>query len=265
MKFLAKRDEPRLAQRGLTETTLSQWREGTGDVPAPDSWDELQNPMKRDLWHALLREQGHTCCYCGIRIAYGPEPPTLTETEEPDAEGSHIEHILPREHYKEHTFVYENLAISCQGQQVSRHARAGRPPSRVDTTLHCGTHKDNWPDLEQRELFVAPTDEDCETCFIFLANGAIRPAPDSSKRAEAARETIQRLNLNTPRLRANRRLVLEELDEELDRLERAEEDAWARTYLQQTPCSENGYRVSPFLAAIQYTLRRYGYRPGDSS
>ena len=256
MRYIRKGVEPELrASEGnaSARTTLGVWQQGTSEW-VPSSWDDLQNPMKRDLWLALLREQGYICCYCGIRVEYGAT--TIGPIDVPEREGSHIEHVLPREHFPERTFAYDNLLISCQG-----HQEEPREPK------HCGTHKGDWPSRDKRDRFIAPTQQDCASRFRYLGNGEVLPASDHD---DAAAETIRRLNLNVPRLRANRELILEELDHELEdqTLRQAgtpeplddRSTHLAREYLDAEPGADNEHRLPAFLAAIQYTLLSLGTR-----
>jgi len=130
-------------------------------------------------------EQGYICCYCGRRVS------------EAD---SHIEHLKPRCPFREEEVNYGNLLCSCQ-RQVER-----REP------LHCGTLKGDWYD---ESLFVSPLKADCETRFRFAADGAIYPRRDEDR---GARETIGRLGLDIPKLRAMRRKAIDGALQDLDSL-----------------------------------------------
>jgi uncharacterized protein (TIGR02646 family) len=218
---------------------FSRWREGS-EAWQPTAWDDLQNPLKQDLWMALLREQGHVCCYCGARIRHRSYPQ--------GAEASHIEHLLPREHYPKRMFDYDNVVASCQGRQKDSPPREPR---------HCGSHKDNWPKPAEEALFISPLDAACARHFRYRADGHVAPAIDSAKSAAAA-ETIRRLRLDHPRLIAQRAVAIETVLEELAELPTEEERQVRRSYyLGQRPGPQNDYEIEPFLAAIEDFLRWY--------
>jgi hypothetical protein len=82
--------------------------------------------------------------------------------------------------------------------------------------LHCGVSKDNWYD---RQLTVSPTIIDCADFFEYQADGKILPSRNTNK-IPAAQATIQRLQLNIPKLTSARARSLEGLGlEELSLIE----------------------------------------------
>jgi len=58
---------------------------------------------KKLLRRYLLLEQGGVCCYCGNRIYYKEIAPVP------------VEHIKPKQKFKEDIFNYDNLVLSCSG------------------------------------------------------------------------------------------------------------------------------------------------------
>lgn len=107
------------------------------------TYENLQNPQKRDLHVSLLKEQGWVCCYCGRSIAQ---------------QDSHIEHFRPQERYANLALSYENLHASC-----IRETAPGTP-------LHCGHAKDAGFD---EALHIAPLDAQCESRFRYTLGGKI--------------------------------------------------------------------------------------------
>ena len=61
---------------------------------------------KKKLRAHLIEEQGHLCCYCGRRVSLRSNHTV-------------IDHLLPKSKYKEKTYDYANLLLSCMGG--SRH------------------------------------------------------------------------------------------------------------------------------------------------
>ena len=57
---------------------------------------------KDQLRQHLLKEQGHICCYCGIELS-GGKGKTV------------IEHLSPKSVFKNSTYTYTNLLLSCLG------------------------------------------------------------------------------------------------------------------------------------------------------
>jgi uncharacterized protein (TIGR02646 family) len=128
-----------------------------------------------DLRKTLSQEQGYICCYCCRILDLEPKC-------------SHIEHLRPQESYSHLSLEYNNLLVSCQGKLEDSEPR------------HCGMAKDAWFD---EDLMVSPLSKDCEEFFEYSLAGEILPTKDAN-RGKAAQETIDRLQLNIPKLQAMR-------------------------------------------------------------
>jgi uncharacterized protein (TIGR02646 family) len=209
MRFIEKRAEPE---------GLKQFKDQENADWLP-TYKKFQNPQKLELQEILIAEQGHICCYCGIRISLAD---------------SHIEHFQPQEIHPEKQLEYSNLLASCLRQPAS-----GDP-------LHCGVSKDNWYD---QHLTVSPIIADCADFFEYQADGKILPSQDSSKNL-AAQETIQRLKLNISKLAKNRAKSLEGLG--LDDLSLAEIEKIIDQYDQK---NEDG-QYEPFCQMLIYCLEQ---------
>ena len=96
------------------------------------------------------------------------------------------QHFRPKRKFPELQLDYTNLHCSCQ-----------REPS-VGEPRHCGYAKGSWFNAE---LLVSPLAPDCEDRFRFTASGEILPRRDDDA---GAKETIRRLRLDLPKLRALR-------------------------------------------------------------
>lgn len=177
MKHVAKGESPESFERWKANANAN-WQPSYGD---------LQNPEKRDLHDALLKEQGWVCCYCGRRFTREdqgvPGDGLVIERT-----GSHIEHFRPQESYPEQALCYENLFVSC--------IRAVNP----GTPLHCGHAKGNAFD---EAWVISPTDPLCEQHFGYALDGQIIP---KGKKAEYM---CGLLRLNVAFLMNRRAAVLE--------------------------------------------------------
>jgi uncharacterized protein (TIGR02646 family) len=160
--------------KGTPPAEFEAWKSQANEDWKP-TYDELQNPQKRNLHQALLDEQGSVCCYCGRSV-------TL--------EDSHIEHFKPQERYGALQLEYTNLYASClRGQERT-------------TSRHCGHAKGNGFD-EAR--YIAPVDPDCEQRFMYTLRGAVIPTDSADARAQYM---IDLLALDGPALRNLRDEVL---------------------------------------------------------
>ncbi|AZV24857.1 TIGR02646 family protein [Pseudomonas syringae] len=180
--------------KGTEPASFTDWKNSANDEWSP-TYPTLQNPQKRDLHNALLKEQGFFCCYCGREI---------------DTSTSHIEHFRPQEHFEELALEFHNLHASCL-----RETKPGNP-------LHCGHKKGNWFDENQH---ISPTDENCEQRFRYLRTGEIQPKDSDDL---PAKKMIEVLALDIAYLKNRRQdtirrlfddeFVMQISEEELERL-----------------------------------------------
>ena len=144
-------------------------------------WDffcrQEYSKIKTILANYLRTEQGFICCYCEEEIVRGE---------------SHIEHFKPKSLYPEDDLNYFNLLASCNGSDSKE-------------SLSCGMKKRN---LYFNRL-INPTDPQCESRFIYTADGQILPTDEND---DDAWQTIAVLGLNGPKLRRRRAMVYEELE-----------------------------------------------------
>ncbi|HAA27510.1 MAG TPA: TIGR02646 family protein [Cyanobacteria bacterium UBA8553] len=215
MKYIKKGEEPE---------SFKTWKVLARTTPNW-SYSYLQNPEKRELHNALLREQGYICCYCGMRIA---------------RENSHIEHLKPQSATDPDLSVeYTNLLASCQRE---------REPKKP---VHCGVAKDDWYD---ENLMVSPLQQNCTDFFIYTDDGQILETDTSEKKAAAA-TTIDRLCLNIPKLIAMRKEVINNLLADIDIDELTDEDRQKLIQGFEQPDADGRYEE--FYGAIAYILNQY--------
>ena len=207
-------------------------------------WEDLASDAKRALREALLAEQGHICCYCGMRIRVTDEENEVHSAEDDDGQKKKderpiIEHLKPRSAFPELTFEYQNLLASCSGGQAAHPPRA----------IHCDKKKGNW---YEEGLMVSPLNPDCEDYFVYRPNGTIEPTKHPGKNP-AARETMDRLGLDIPKLNARRASALAPIIDALDLSSDEERQALIEGY--SRPGREG--RLAPFCFALVQVLKRY--------
>ena len=208
-------------RKGNEPAFFSQWKVGASPDWRP-SYASLGGETKRNLTEALAREQGFLCCYCGCRI-----PP------------HHIEHLRPQ--HGPHgdparDLDYDNLLASCESLDEAGHQTVPR---------RCGHRKDKWWDAR---LLVSPLDPHCASYFVYGSDGSIRPAPRAPD-AEAAKETLQRLGLDT--LTARRKKALEPILLSV----RTGNDLRSLRSLCEEPDAQG--QLVPFASAIASVLDQY--------
>lgn len=132
------------------------------------SWGEDEfYQVKNEIHSALDIEQEGLCVYCEIII---------------DRDKSHIEHIKPRKWHQGLTFIYDNLAQSC------------------NATDHCGHRKGN------KEVPIEPR-SGCNDLFDLMASDG-RIVPVAALEIEVRQKvetTLDILNLNNSALSRRRR------------------------------------------------------------
>ncbi len=117
------------------------------------TWKRLAD--KPALRQHISTEQQGLCVYCEAKL---------------DTENSHIEHLAPQEYYPQLRFVYENLAVSCDGYdaQCDKYKQS------------CGHRKNNE---YEPELFLNPnTEKGLEQHFCYdKQTGEIQAVADNDK------------------------------------------------------------------------------------
>lgn len=131
---------------------------------------------KDGLRAALVTEQQGLCCYCMGRIRN-------------ESDRVKIEHWHCQANYPDEQLIYRNLLGACLGGEGQRHG-----------LQHCDTRKGN------RDLLWNPADPDhhVQDRISYGTDGAIK-----SNDAEFDRELNDVLNLNLPRLKNSRKMVLD--------------------------------------------------------
>ena len=141
------------------------------------AWDQFKEGRKLLRQH-LKDEQFGLCAYSEI---------SLSEY------GFHIEHIKPKSSYNTLRFEHHNLLASAPENQAD-----------VDKSGLFGGHKkaSNYDE----NLFISPTENNCQRYFQYSPNGDIAPNNNlSTADTERAKYTIECLGLQSSRLLKNKR------------------------------------------------------------
>ncbi|RLC07465.1 MAG: TIGR02646 family protein [Deltaproteobacteria bacterium] len=186
---------------------------------------------KDDLRRSLLEEQGHLCCYCMRRIRAGL---------------SRIEHFLPQHMFKEEELNCSNLFLACSVSE-------GLPPSQQ----HCDIIKG---DKLIPKYILHPC---CSAYFRYNLDGEILPFGSHTSIKSCARNfdrlnaeqktvfaTIELLNLNTERLKSQRKSIIYEIIKRLDRVEKERIEQEIQKYENK----DNDGKFKRFCEVVLYFL-----------
>ena len=181
---------------------------------------------KDDLRAALAEEQGAICCYCMSRIS-------------PGADGMKIEHWAAQSTVEGEglALAYSNMLGACKGGEGNRREEQ-----------HCDTHKGS------DGLTINPTHPSCEQGIKYSRAGEI-----ASLDPRINRDLCETLNLNTSRLRNNRKAVLDALIEGISR-KSGGPDTWTRALLRKEVArwqSRSDGKHHPFCQVALYQLERW--------
>jgi uncharacterized protein (TIGR02646 family) len=194
--------------------------------PQP-TYKKLRSIKKQALREVLAKEQGYICCYCEGKLVSED-----LQDEDSQKNYSHIEHLRPQSRFEQLSLDYKNLLVSCQSELMP-----GEP-------LHCGNAKGDWFD---EEILVSPLQENCADFFEYTLAGEMLPTKDPAK-SRSATATIDRLQLNIPKLKAMREAEITPLFEQ--DLSPTEVQKLIQSY---TVTDDQGY-YEPFCTAIIYLL-----------
>lgn len=159
----------RYIKKGVEPQTFTNWKALKNEQWEP-TYDNLAGDPKKDVYLALLAEQGYLCCYCERELF---------------ADDYHVEHLNPQAMKAGDDLIYENFLCSCLNVTAK-----GDP-------LHCGKLKGD------EVIDVNPLQQDCSAKFSFTAYGEIIGL------TEAAKSTIKTLGLDIKKLVDMRKGVLD--------------------------------------------------------
>lgn len=202
--------------KGAEPGVFTPWKKGESPDWSP-GWDDLDGTStKSAVKEALLKEQGHVCCYCEQRIQKAD---------------SHIEHLESRHGVPQRSLDYTNLLACCTREEP-------RVPK------HCGSRKGD------RSLKVHPFLPDCREYFVFTGSGDVRPT-DVPAHTEMAREAIAVLGLDVRKLVAMRKMAIDGVIQALAGVEQNQ----ARAALARIDARDGQGWNAPFASAILSALQ----------
>jgi uncharacterized protein (TIGR02646 family) len=187
------------------------------------------NHVQLLLFQHLLQQQQGLCVYCQQTI------PVKFEPYRSDAI-AHIEHICPQSICKELIFEQSNIAVSCEGFNLSE------PTPTNERRNFCGHRRKNDHDAA---FFLNPTIvKDIENYFYYdAAQGEISNNPENeSKQQMSADYMIAILNLD---------------NEDLQKMRAKEYSIWLQDYIEngeewiREQLDENSTELPPFFSMLK--------------
>jgi uncharacterized protein (TIGR02646 family) len=222
----------RYIKKGQEPQSFANWKALENEDWKP-TYSVLRGQIKADVHEALLKEQGYTCCYCGMSIT---------------SDISHIEHLQPQNEKDSDlsknlslAIDFSNLLASCGFLDKSKMS-APEYEKALHCLQHCGCKRGNNP------LSVLPLQVDCADFFRYTGSGEIRPDENPDKH-QAASETIQTLNLNYDNLVAMREEAIDQALHGLEELTAEDLEILIKSYEQPTQ--------QAFSFAIAYFLKQF--------
>jgi uncharacterized protein (TIGR02646 family) len=183
----------RRIEKGREPSCLNDLR----STPGAD-WSSVHGTQKQAMREAAFAEQHGLCAYCSSKL---PMPAS--------AVGMGIDHFETRAAMAALQFEWTNLLGVCLGD------RGGDGDHRA--RYHCDNYRGKLDaDKQALELSPAAFPPDVGRCFTYTIAGEMCVAPNLTEPLRTQAEaTIDRLNLNIPRLQRNRQAVIEKLRAEL--------------------------------------------------
>lgn len=178
--------ESKLREARLDKDSLMD-PEVHSNLGGPAVYDQVKSirPEFDELKDQMFDEQGGICCYCGRRLQYPNHPQYI------------VEHVHPKEKYRQLAGEYENLLLSCRPSDEEKKAERNAGKKDRKKFEHCDKSKEN------KEIPINPLLSDCSEHFEFDAGGEVIGLDDD------ARITIKILNLNCDWLIKRRRAAID--------------------------------------------------------
>jgi uncharacterized protein (TIGR02646 family) len=209
-------------RKGRKPAALSKFERENVTTPQTFKFDALPTRVKCVLCERMLAEQGRLCAYTMRRI--GEEGAVASDF--------HLEHIRSQSGNPELQLDYANLVLCAP--------RGDRP---------CEWGAINKKNVEVNvSNFVSPLRQDCEERLLYRSNGLVNEYAESD---EAARSTINLLNLNHRELVLQRTAALREFG--LAEGARKPLSAKALERLSRQICEPSGSGdFAPFCIAVRH-------------
>lgn len=183
-----------------------------------------------NLKQQLYEEQGGICCYCGSKLEYPLNPQYR------------VEHVKPKEKYRELVGEYENLLLSCRSTRNEIEIRKEMTKKESIKLLHCDEAK------ASKEITYSPLNPDCEKVFVYKIDGNIKGMD------AAAKKDIETLGLACDYLVRRRREALQSLfDEDNELLS----DDLLKEYKERVLCRDENNKLAEFCFVISNVVDYY--------
>ena len=144
-------------------------------------------PTLQALKEQMYAEQGGVCCYCGMKLEYPYDPQYR------------VEHVHPKERYRELVGEYKNLLLSCRATKEETDIRAKKPKDERKEYIHCDEAKGS------KEITYSPLYKTCEKVFKYTLDGEVLYNDDD------AWKDITILGLNGAYLKRRRKAAIDAL------------------------------------------------------
>ena len=184
--------------------------------------DNFKSEDKQNLRESLVVEQRGLCCYCMQRLVAKPD-------------AMKVEHWQSQKHFPERQLDYANLLGACMGGD-------GQPPK----LQHCDTRKGD----QALSMNPANVEHDVERILHYDKDGTIRSTDPIFDQ-----EINQILNLNIPRLKNNRKAILQRLI-----IEGPKHRNWNNNWLEKKLSEWNGEadndELKEYCQVVVYWLRK---------
>ncbi|KPA14841.1 hypothetical protein MHK_004952 [Candidatus Magnetomorum sp. HK-1] len=147
----------------------------------PEKWNDFTPEIKQEIKDFILEKEqkmneDFVCVYCERII---------------DPNGSHIEHIKPKDRFPQHFRSFDNLSVSCNSQTTCGHKKGNRYDSR----------------------FINPVEDNPDIFMTYeLSTGMLIPLNDSLKDRVNFTCDILNLNKNAELLNARKIVLMQLID-----------------------------------------------------
>ena len=230
------------AKKGQEPEGLKQLREGklTAGLSPKEQFDELKNPLKKEVLDCLLQDQGGLCVYCMSRI------PVPLGKRDPGIVATSIEHFIPLDlpggKDVGQALDYQNLFAVCHGNMKSR--KSGVRRAKMDD-LTCDKHRGNAAFRKIDPL----RGETMETIFYKMTGEIDAEDPDIQY------DLTVTLNLNCPNspLVRERQAALDSLLADVGVVDNADLLEYCKSRLEAF--CEEGNPKTPYVGILMWYLR----------
>lgn len=193
----------KLALNETVQNQLAQKQENINNGSAQPNW-RLTPTQRIEITDKLLKSQRYLCCYCECII---------------NASNCHIEHFYERSDRDDLRYDYRNnLLLSCEGdRQKQQEPETEEEKEERIANISCGHNKGKTYHNNLRvayELLLNPINNN-STLMRYKDSGLIMCKTETLLDIEKVDYTVQRLNLNSQKLKNKRLDKIEEINNQI--------------------------------------------------